>query len=416
MRCPKCQYISFENEERCRNCGYSFALSAVSDAPDLAIWEEPVVGPLMELTLRPAGPAAEVAAVVPPSTASALESPATTGPSAPAGPSDAPTPPADLPLFDEPTPSPLPPPKASVTPPRPPLAVRRSADASRPPIDTVGGQTGSATPKPLQPRTPLAAAVGPVRPASNAADPPPGDRPEAPAPPAVRPSTPPRIGVTPVAKEPGVLRAADTKPESAVGLGTAASPPAPAGATPRSTPLRREPPPPIETTQALPTAADVIVRAIPEPAPFDPFAASTDEPALPLASVGSRAFAAAIDALLFVGVAAVVLYFTAQVAGVQLGDIGRLPLGPLVGFLAILSYGYHWAFVAACGQTIGKMVAGIRVSSDDGGSLGAGRAAARAAVAVLAPATFGLVFVPAFFDGRRRASEDRVAGTVVLIA
>ena len=33
MRCPKCRYISFDNTDRCRNCGYEFALS--TDAPPL---------------------------------------------------------------------------------------------------------------------------------------------------------------------------------------------------------------------------------------------------------------------------------------------------------------------------------------------------------------------------------------------
>jgi uncharacterized RDD family membrane protein YckC len=33
MRCPKCQYISFDSGDRCRNCGYEFSLSVVEDAP-----------------------------------------------------------------------------------------------------------------------------------------------------------------------------------------------------------------------------------------------------------------------------------------------------------------------------------------------------------------------------------------------
>jgi uncharacterized RDD family membrane protein YckC len=40
MRCPKCHYISFEGGDRCRNCGYEFSLSAVSEpepAPELAL-------------------------------------------------------------------------------------------------------------------------------------------------------------------------------------------------------------------------------------------------------------------------------------------------------------------------------------------------------------------------------------------
>ena len=37
MRCPKCQYISFESGERCRNCGYEFSLTVESDPIDVKI-------------------------------------------------------------------------------------------------------------------------------------------------------------------------------------------------------------------------------------------------------------------------------------------------------------------------------------------------------------------------------------------
>lgn len=43
MRCPKCQYISFDTEDRCRNCGYDFSLAAPSTEPepDLTISRDP---------------------------------------------------------------------------------------------------------------------------------------------------------------------------------------------------------------------------------------------------------------------------------------------------------------------------------------------------------------------------------------
>jgi uncharacterized RDD family membrane protein YckC len=37
MRCPKCQYIGFDNNERCRNCGYEFALAVEADPIDVKI-------------------------------------------------------------------------------------------------------------------------------------------------------------------------------------------------------------------------------------------------------------------------------------------------------------------------------------------------------------------------------------------
>jgi len=53
MRCPKCQYISFDNGERCRNCGYEFSLAAEARALDLPIQtgDEPI-GPLADLALE----------------------------------------------------------------------------------------------------------------------------------------------------------------------------------------------------------------------------------------------------------------------------------------------------------------------------------------------------------------------------
>lgn len=52
MKCPKCQYIGFAQEHRCRNCGYDFSLSV-----DLADLELPIrtgdeaIGPFADFTL-----------------------------------------------------------------------------------------------------------------------------------------------------------------------------------------------------------------------------------------------------------------------------------------------------------------------------------------------------------------------------
>src|SRR3954447_10717841 len=55
MKCPKCQYISFDNGEKCRNCGYEFSLSQIDDSPadTLSIHrdDEPV-GPLGDFSLN----------------------------------------------------------------------------------------------------------------------------------------------------------------------------------------------------------------------------------------------------------------------------------------------------------------------------------------------------------------------------
>ena len=53
MRCPKCHYIGFDTGDRCRNCGYLFALAAdlpaTKDLP-LRAPDEPL-GPLADLSL-----------------------------------------------------------------------------------------------------------------------------------------------------------------------------------------------------------------------------------------------------------------------------------------------------------------------------------------------------------------------------
>ena len=49
MKCPKCHYLSFEPEARCRHCGYDFSLSD-SDLSMLPV-EDPDVS-LDEIELR----------------------------------------------------------------------------------------------------------------------------------------------------------------------------------------------------------------------------------------------------------------------------------------------------------------------------------------------------------------------------
>ena len=54
MKCPKCQYISFGRDSRCRNCGYDFSLTEETPPLDLPIkaGTQPI-GPLTDLPLGP---------------------------------------------------------------------------------------------------------------------------------------------------------------------------------------------------------------------------------------------------------------------------------------------------------------------------------------------------------------------------
>jgi uncharacterized RDD family membrane protein YckC len=123
MRCPKCQYISFDSTERCRNCGYEFAFTAELAALDLPIQTgNEALGPLEDFPIEagfwgasdlPDAPKRQDPVVPAESRASPPPRPITSV--------------FDLPLFkdrpiDDDTPLVDP---ASV--PRPPLSVRRSS-------------------------------------------------------------------------------------------------------------------------------------------------------------------------------------------------------------------------------------------------------------------------------------------------
>jgi uncharacterized RDD family membrane protein YckC len=164
--------------------------------------------------------------------------------------------------------------------------------------------------------------------------------------------------------------------------------------------------------------------ARPEPAAAAVRPAIDEAPALdvsprPLArpaTVAARLGASVIDALLLAAIDAVVLYLTLALAGLEIARASVLPLAPLVAFFAILAGAYLVAFVAAGGQTIGKMITGIRVVGDDGRRVDAAGAALRAAGCAVSLATAGLGYLPALTTADGRALHDRIAGTRVVRA
>ncbi len=69
------------------------------------------------------------------------------------------------------------------------------------------------------------------------------------------------------------------------------------------------------------------------------------------------------------------------------------------------------------GQTIGKMLTGIRIVGRDGNPASAGRIALRQTLGYLLTAvSFGLGFLVSIFSGKGRALHDYLAGTVVIYA
>ncbi len=107
MRCPKCSYLSYDDVERCRNCGYDFALATPPREPESPM---PVEGARDPRTWEPSRRRRPVSMDTP--------APAEGGP-------------LDLPLFEEPL-APEPPPVA-IPPAGPPLSVRRKIDIARTP-------------------------------------------------------------------------------------------------------------------------------------------------------------------------------------------------------------------------------------------------------------------------------------------
>jgi hypothetical protein len=60
MRCPKCHYVSFDGQNRCRNCGYDLSLSQLTtaDTLELPTNTESTATALADLSLKPDAPAA----------------------------------------------------------------------------------------------------------------------------------------------------------------------------------------------------------------------------------------------------------------------------------------------------------------------------------------------------------------------
>jgi uncharacterized RDD family membrane protein YckC len=138
--------------------------------------------------------------------------------------------------------------------------------------------------------------------------------------------------------------------------------------------------------------------------------------ALTVASAASRMAAAAFDLVLLGTIDLAIVYFTMQICGVGFDELHLLPKAPLATFLAIQNGGYLVAFTAA-GQTLGKMLVGIKVIAvDPDAPLDAGRAIVRTAVWVVLAAPVGVGFISMFFNRDRRGLHDRVAGTRVVRA
>src|SRR5688572_28011171 len=107
MRCPKCSYLSYDDVERCRNCGYDFALATAPREAEPTVAVDPTHEPRTWEPSRRRRPG--VMDAIAPTEGSPL----------------------DLPLFED-SPAQEPPP-VMIPPAGPPLSVRRTVEITRPP-------------------------------------------------------------------------------------------------------------------------------------------------------------------------------------------------------------------------------------------------------------------------------------------
>ena len=91
-----------------------------------------------------------------------------------------------------------------------------------------------------------------------------------------------------------------------------------------------------------------------------------------------------------------------------------MPLTGDAAFFLLLNGGYFVAFTAVGGQSIGKMVAGIKVIGQEDEPVPVGRATLRTLAYIVSALPLGAGFLPGVMGGDRLALHDRLAHTRVV--
>ena len=135
------------------------------------------------------------------------------------------------------------------------------------------------------------------------------------------------------------------------------------------------------------------------------------------ASLWARVAAAAIDGILLLSIDAGVLWLTLRFARLEatLDDLAVIRPVPMLTFFLVMAFLYLVGFTLGGGQTMGKMITGIRVTGDDGRGVDITGAVVRALGSLFTMCTLGLLFIPVLFSAERRALHDRLAGTRVVV-
>jgi uncharacterized RDD family membrane protein YckC len=174
------------------------------------------------------------------------------------------------------------------------------------------------------------------------------------------------------------------------------------------------PPPPAPAPRTVELGEDSLDRPRDEDWPLElrppaPAATPVERPAW----FGERLQAGAVDLGLLVGLWSIVVYFASRTAHVAIA--GLLPGWPfLAAFLAFLGLVYAAYFTGTTGQSLGKILCGLRVVDTAGRPPGYARSFARAALGAAGVVALGAGLLPMAFDPARRALHDRLFRTRVV--
>jgi uncharacterized RDD family membrane protein YckC len=420
MKCPKCQYLGFDGQSRCRHCGYDLSLAAPTateaDAPAGVPDTEPAT--TLDIMQRQE-PSARAQA------RAAIQKRAQRTPQSEA---------FDLPLFATPGVDDRPALPAS----RPPLSVRRPAsDAPRARAAFAPGVVGASGSGTAYAKAPIPGSAPPAQAPSPMPDVPGAgladadleprldltldrsglaETSEAIADAVAEPDLPLTLGGTPLE---GPLRASggtltlpgqESSHSASAGLARARREPI-VVETARVDPVVVEAP---RVDRRSEPAAETL--PIERPSAFDDATVTTTDHEIDprLATPGRRLLAGAVDLAVIATVDVAVVAATMRAIGLELREIDRLPVAPLATFLVLLTIGYLAMCTVLAGRTFGKSVFGLVVVETGGRPVRLAPAVVRALLQVVTIAAGGLGFLPALLGADRRALYDRLAGTEVM--
>jgi uncharacterized RDD family membrane protein YckC len=147
-------------------------------------------------------------------------------------------------------------------------------------------------------------------------------------------------------------------------------------------------------------------------------AVTLPEAGLPYPGLATRGISFALDAMvinlvaIIVGIGASLILSLLHLPGVLKTILAAVGAAVYVLWLV----GYFVVFWSTTGQTPGARMMQIKVQTPEGAAITPRRALVRCAGVLLAALPLFLGFVPILYDDRRRAFQDRLAGTVVINA